>query len=97
MLDSPEGVCAGQARFEYPPTSVPFSTFWNPAFHQLGVEWDNGSHLMMVLEEGVDRVRLIGPALPPENIASTGSGPPGGARPTAGGHGAMGRIAERVI
>jgi hypothetical protein len=25
MLDSPEGVCAGQARFEYPATSVPFS------------------------------------------------------------------------
>jgi len=25
MLDSPEGVCAGQAGFEYPATSVPFS------------------------------------------------------------------------
>jgi hypothetical protein len=25
MLDSPEGVCAGQARFEYPATSVLFS------------------------------------------------------------------------
>jgi hypothetical protein len=27
MLDSPEGVCAGQARFEYPATSVLFSNF----------------------------------------------------------------------
>jgi hypothetical protein len=27
MLDSPEGVCAGQAGFEYPATSVPFSNF----------------------------------------------------------------------
>jgi hypothetical protein len=26
MLDSPEGVCAGQAQFEYPATSVPFSS-----------------------------------------------------------------------
>jgi hypothetical protein len=26
MLDSPEGVCAGQAGFEYPATSVPFSS-----------------------------------------------------------------------
>jgi len=25
MLDSPDGVCAGQAGFEYPATSVPFS------------------------------------------------------------------------
>src|SRR5215216_7257099 len=25
VLDSPEGVCAGQAGFEYPATSVPFS------------------------------------------------------------------------
>ncbi len=25
MLDSPEGVCAGRARFEYPATSVLFS------------------------------------------------------------------------
>jgi hypothetical protein len=25
MLDSPKGVCAGQAGFEYPATSVPFS------------------------------------------------------------------------
>jgi hypothetical protein len=25
MLDSPEGVCAGQIGFEYPATSVPFS------------------------------------------------------------------------
>jgi hypothetical protein len=25
MLDSPEGVCPGQARFEYPATSVLFS------------------------------------------------------------------------
>ena len=25
MLDSPEGVCAGQVGFEYPATSVPFS------------------------------------------------------------------------
>jgi hypothetical protein len=25
MMDSPEGVCAGQAGFEYPATSVPFS------------------------------------------------------------------------
>ncbi len=25
MLDSPEGVCAGQAQFEYPATSVLFS------------------------------------------------------------------------
>jgi hypothetical protein len=25
LLDSPEYVCAGQARFEYPATSVPFS------------------------------------------------------------------------
>jgi hypothetical protein len=25
MLDSPDGVCAGQARFEYPATSVLFS------------------------------------------------------------------------
>jgi hypothetical protein len=25
MLDSPERVCAGQVRFEYPATSVPFS------------------------------------------------------------------------
>jgi hypothetical protein len=25
MLDSPEGVCAGQTRFEYPATSVLFS------------------------------------------------------------------------
>jgi hypothetical protein len=27
MLDSPEGVCPGQARFEYPATSVLFSNF----------------------------------------------------------------------
>jgi hypothetical protein len=27
MLDSPEGVCAGQAGSEYPATSVPFSNF----------------------------------------------------------------------
>jgi hypothetical protein len=27
MLDSPEGVCAGQAGFEYPAISVPFSNF----------------------------------------------------------------------
>jgi hypothetical protein len=27
MLDSPDGVCAGQAGFEYPATSVPFSNF----------------------------------------------------------------------
>jgi hypothetical protein len=27
MLDSPEGVCAGQAPFENPATSVPFSNF----------------------------------------------------------------------
>ena len=27
MLDSPEGVCAGQARFEYPATSVLFSKY----------------------------------------------------------------------
>jgi hypothetical protein len=27
MLDSPDGVCAGQARFEYPATSVPFSNW----------------------------------------------------------------------
>lgn len=27
MLDSPEGVCAGQALFEYPHTSVPFSSW----------------------------------------------------------------------
>jgi hypothetical protein len=26
LLDSPEDVCPGQARFEYPATSVPFST-----------------------------------------------------------------------
>jgi hypothetical protein len=26
ILDPPEGVCPGQARFEYPATSVPFST-----------------------------------------------------------------------
>jgi hypothetical protein len=26
MLDSPEGICAGQVRFEYPATSVPFSS-----------------------------------------------------------------------
>ena len=25
MLDSPDDVCAGQARFQYPTTSVPFS------------------------------------------------------------------------
>jgi hypothetical protein len=25
MLDSPEGVCAGQVGFEYPATSIPFS------------------------------------------------------------------------
>jgi hypothetical protein len=28
MLDSPEGVCAGQAGFEYPATSVPFSNYF---------------------------------------------------------------------
>jgi hypothetical protein len=27
LLDSPEDVCPGQARFEYPATSVPFSNF----------------------------------------------------------------------
>jgi hypothetical protein len=27
MLDSPEGVYAGQAGFEYPATSVPFSNY----------------------------------------------------------------------
>jgi hypothetical protein len=27
MLDSPEGVCAGQTGSEYPATSVPFSRF----------------------------------------------------------------------
>ena len=27
MLDSPEGVCAGQTLFEYPTTSVLFSNF----------------------------------------------------------------------
>jgi hypothetical protein len=27
MLDSPEGVCPGQGRFEYPATSVLFSTY----------------------------------------------------------------------
>jgi hypothetical protein len=27
MLDSPEGVCAGQVLFEYPATSVLFSNF----------------------------------------------------------------------
>jgi hypothetical protein len=30
MLDSPEGVCAGQAQFEYPATSVPFSSTNGP-------------------------------------------------------------------
>jgi hypothetical protein len=28
MLDSPEDLCAGQARFEYPATSVPFGSLW---------------------------------------------------------------------
>jgi hypothetical protein len=27
MLDSPEGICAGQAGFEYPATSVSFSNW----------------------------------------------------------------------
>jgi hypothetical protein len=27
MLDSSEGICAGQSGFEYPATSVPFSNF----------------------------------------------------------------------
>jgi hypothetical protein len=29
MLDSPERVCAGRVRFEYPATSVPFSSSKN--------------------------------------------------------------------
>ena len=28
MLDSPDGVCAGQVRFEYPATSVLFSNYF---------------------------------------------------------------------
>jgi hypothetical protein len=28
MLDSSEGICAGQSGFEYPATSVPFSNGW---------------------------------------------------------------------
>jgi hypothetical protein len=31
LLDSPEDVCPGQARFEYPATSVPFSNFYSDA------------------------------------------------------------------
>ena len=31
MLDSPEGVCAGQLGFEYPATSVLFSMCSHPA------------------------------------------------------------------
>jgi hypothetical protein len=31
MLDSPEDVCAGQARFEYPVTSVLFSMITAPS------------------------------------------------------------------
>jgi hypothetical protein len=34
MLDSPEGICAGQAGFEYPATSVPFSKA-----HRWKLEW----------------------------------------------------------
>jgi hypothetical protein len=30
LLDSPECVCAGQARFEYPATSVPFRRRFAP-------------------------------------------------------------------
>jgi hypothetical protein len=40
MLDSPEGVCPGQARFEYPATSVLFSKQEHP-----GPEKQRGEHL----------------------------------------------------
>jgi hypothetical protein len=36
-------------------------TRWDPAQGQLGVQWDSGSTLSMLLDEG-DRVRLITPA-----------------------------------
>jgi hypothetical protein len=42
MLDSPEGVCAGQAGFEYPATSVPFSNSFNGSQRQ--VQWKIPSH-----------------------------------------------------
>jgi hypothetical protein len=32
MLDSPDGVCAGQAGFEYPATSAPFSSSSPPCW-----------------------------------------------------------------
>jgi hypothetical protein len=38
LPDSPEGVCAGQARFEYPATSVPFSSRTGPGRSTL-VAW----------------------------------------------------------
>jgi hypothetical protein len=36
MLDSPESVCAGQAGFEYPATSVLFSNFTASGVQQTG-------------------------------------------------------------
>ena len=47
-------------------------TRWDPAQGQLGVYWDSGSTLSMLLDEG-DRVRLITPA-PEAGTGEAGKG-----------------------
>jgi hypothetical protein len=42
MLDSPESVCAGQAGFEYPATSVLFSTTTRPGIRRASRSWPAG-------------------------------------------------------
>jgi len=46
-------------------------TRYDPKLGQLGVQWDSGSTLSMLLDEG-DRVRLIAPAPAPAPGAGTG-------------------------
>jgi hypothetical protein len=76
MLDSPERVCAGQAQFEYPATSVLFSNYQTEAArYQAGIQnvtgvhntfnevniWDvPGGNPLMTIGPTADRTLIIG-------------------------------------
>jgi Domain of unknown function (DUF4314) len=63
-------------------------TGWNAALGQLGVRWDNGSTLAMLLVPGGDQIGPAPPTLvPPGGDGPAPPGPDPARRPTAGPHG----------
>jgi hypothetical protein len=51
VLDSPEGVCAGEARSEYPVTSVSLS-IWSGAAGADPVDWEGRDGDLLIVPQG---------------------------------------------